>query len=164
MSPSNVASSFSNVVKNSGQASARSVELAPDQMGHNASRAWVLEAAGELEEAWELVQRIVEDGRSIPLPSGSIESSMHGFGFHEFPLVEVDHARCRRSAVGVVGDHDDGLGKILVELLQKRKHIAGAGGVEVAGGFIGQNNIRIGHWAFLSTPGIGGLHRRAILQ
>lgn len=53
------------IIERALQASARSVELAPDQMGHLASRAWVLEAAGELEEAWELVQRVVEDGRYL---------------------------------------------------------------------------------------------------
>ncbi len=53
------------IIERALQSSARSVELAPDQMGHLASRAWVLEAAGQLDEAWEVVQRVVNEGRYL---------------------------------------------------------------------------------------------------
>jgi tetratricopeptide (TPR) repeat protein len=43
-------------------ASERSVQLAPDNDDHLRSRAWTLEAAGDLDGAWELLSRLIARG------------------------------------------------------------------------------------------------------
>jgi hypothetical protein len=45
----------------------------------------------------------------------------------------------------VVGDHHDGLAKVAIELLQKLQHVTGTDGVKIAGGLVGEDQIRIGH-------------------
>ena len=47
------------MVESALDASAKAATLAPQDAGIMASRAWVLEAAGELDQAWEILQRVI---------------------------------------------------------------------------------------------------------
>jgi len=48
------------------RATARAMELAPDNISCIQARAWVLEAAGDADEAWQLVQRLMGAGQMNP--------------------------------------------------------------------------------------------------
>jgi tetratricopeptide (TPR) repeat protein len=45
-------------------ASGKSVQLAPDNIEHLRSRAWTLEAAGDLDGAWEILSRLIAAGQA----------------------------------------------------------------------------------------------------
>ena len=47
-------------------------------------------------------------------------------------------------AVGVVGDHDDGLAEFLVEPLEEFQDFFGAGRVEVSGVFVVEDDVGVG--------------------
>ncbi len=64
--------------------------------------------------------------------------------FDELAFVEVDEATSGGGGVGVVGDHDDGFFEFLVEALEEGEDVGGAGGVEVAGGFVGEDEVGVG--------------------
>lgn len=54
-------------------------------------------------------------------------------------IFHADDAFCMTSDVGLVGDHDDGLA-VVVELLEEGEDFLAGGGVEVARGFIGEED------------------------
>src|SRR5437867_1216154 len=66
-----------------------------------------------------------------------------GLRFNESAFVEMNHPSRGGGAVGVVGDHHDGLAEFAVELLEERQDFAGAAGVEVAGGFVGEDEVGV---------------------
>ena len=56
----------------------------------------------------------------------------------------MDEAGGGGGGVGVVGDHDDGFAEFLVEALEEGEDFLGGGGVEVAGGFVGEDEVGVG--------------------
>jgi hypothetical protein len=67
-----------------------------------------------------------------------------GGGFEEFAFVEVDEAGGGGRAVGVVGDHEDGFVELAIQALKKFEDVFGALGVEVAGRFVGEDEVGVG--------------------
>jgi hypothetical protein len=57
----------------------------------------------------------------------------------------VDQAPGARGGLGVVRDHHDGLAEFAVQLVQQVQHLGGGHAVEVAGGFVGDDQRRVGH-------------------
>ena len=64
---------------------------------------------------------------------------------HQLALVEVQDPAGALGGQGVVGDHDDRLVELAVELLEQLEDLAGAGAVEVAGGLVGDEQVGVGH-------------------
>ena len=57
-------------------------------------------------------------------------------------VTHVHHAIKIDDGFGVVGDHDDGLAQLFVELAKHLQHDFGILGIEIAGGLIGEKNFR----------------------
>src|SRR5437868_1231314 len=71
-------------------------------------------------------------------------SSGYGLGgSHQRALVEMQRVAGTRSGARVVGDHDDGLAMLAVERLQQRQHVLGGLPVQVAGGFVADQQRRV---------------------
>ena len=49
-----------------------------------------------------------------------------------------------RGGVGVVRDHDDRLVELFVQAIQQFQNFMGTGGIEIAGGFVSQDQVRVG--------------------
>ena len=56
----------------------------------------------------------------------------------------MDGAAGAGGGVGIVGDHDDGLAVLLVERLEQREDFVAGLAVEVAGGFVAEQDVGIG--------------------
>ncbi len=62
----------------------------------------------------------------------------------DFAVFDEDDARGVTGGEGVVGDHEDGGGEVLVEVAEGFEELAGGFGVEGAGGFVGEDDLGIG--------------------
>ena len=62
----------------------------------------------------------------------------------QHPLIQKKLQPRRLGGPGVVGDHDDGLPKLLVESLHQLQDLLGRNLVQVTGGFVGHDDGRIG--------------------
>ena len=65
-------------------------------------------------------------------------------GVEQRALVEVDDAAGEAGRLGIVGDHDDGLAVLAVEVLQQAQDLLGGLAVEVAGGLVADQQGRVG--------------------
>ena len=62
--------------------------------------------------------------------------------FDNHAVVDADDALGVTGDILVVGDEDDGETFLLVELLQHPEHFDGGAGVEIAGGLVGEEELR----------------------
>ena len=60
---------------------------------------------------------------------------------HDVPVSEEDHPVGVGRAVWIVRDHDDGLPELGDGALEEAQHLLGRVGVEVAGGFVGEDQV-----------------------
>ena len=83
----------------------------------------------------------------------------------------MDQAGGGGGGVGVVGDHDDGFAEFAIEAPEEAQNLRGAGCVEIAGGFIGEDHLRLGddgpgdgHALLLTAGKLAGKMVEAIIE
>ncbi len=79
-------------------------------------------------------------------------------------IPHMEHTIAVGGGFGIVGDHDDGLTEIFVQLAKNFKNGVGAARIEITGGLIGKDDFRFvdecagdGHALLLATGELGGL-------
>src|SRR5271154_5017837 len=72
----------------------------------------------------------------------TVRMSVNRRTVHNLAVTHVQDAMPVGGGFGIVRDHDDGLAEILIELAEKAQDGFGAFGIEVAGGFVGQDYFR----------------------
>jgi len=75
------------------------------------------------------------------IPRHKVRMSVNRGTVHNFAVTHVQDAMPVGGGFGIMRDHDDGLAEILIELTEKAEDGFGAFSVEIAGGFIGQDNF-----------------------
>ena len=80
----------------------------------------------------------------VPSSSPLVPSSMRR-RVGQFALVQVDGVGRVFGGLRVMRDHDDGLAVFLVEQLQQAQHFFGGVAVKVAGGFVADQEGRVGN-------------------
>src|SRR3989304_5051475 len=87
-------------------------------------------------------------GTAAPTPTRSISSpwppSVGQRRVGQLALVQVHRVRGVLGGLRVMGDHDDGLAMLPVELLQQAEDLLGGLAVEVAGRFVADQEGRVG--------------------
>ena len=64
---------------------------------------------------------------------------------HNLAVTHMQDAMSVRGGFGIVRDHDDCLAEILIELTEQAEDGFGTSGIEVAGGFIGEDDFWLAH-------------------
>src|SRR5271155_842664 len=90
---------------------------------------------------------------------------------HNLAITHVQHTMSVSSSFGIVSDHDDGLAEVLIELAEKAQDSFRTFGIEVAGRFVGQDDLRFAndgaserHTLLFAAGKLGGLVLQAAAQ
>ena len=71
-----------------------------------------------------------------------VRISVNRGAVHNLAITHVQHSMPVGGCFGIMGDHDNRLAEILIELAEKAQDGFGTLGIEVAGGFVGQDDFR----------------------
>src|SRR5271168_4013064 len=71
----------------------------------------------------------------------TVRMSVNRRTVHNLAVTHVQDAMPVGGGFGIVRDHDDGLAEVLIELTEQAEDGFGAFGIEVASGFIGQDDF-----------------------
>ena len=77
----------------------------------------------------------------LTMPRHKVRISVNRGTVHNLAVTHVQDAMSVGGGFGIVRDHDDGLAEILIELAEQAEDSFGTFGIEVAGGFIGQDDF-----------------------
>src|SRR5215470_10777929 len=78
------------------------------------------------------------------MPRHNVRMSVCGSAVHDLAIAHMKDSMAVRGGLRIMRDHHNCLPEILIELAQKRKNILGAFRVEISGGLVGEDDLRLG--------------------